>query len=198
MIKQIPIFALVIIITLTLLSCSSNKKLVVEQTDSNYPIVLVKGKDSNKIATVRFPLVFNISKSSFDNDVKIASLSYLYNSSLSKKATWMAGAILYSSQNDELQPTKGLQEIGLAKKEFIVYTRHYVSYHTNDDLGHFFQPYYDYMIDNHKDTLHIESLQQLTRRKPDLVNAFLQGDSLLFRVYYNNNLVPYIVPVQVK
>lgn len=54
------------------------------------------------------------------------------------------------------------------------------------------------MNENHKDTLHIESLQQLTRRKPDLVNAFLQGDSLLFRVYYNNNLVPYVVPVQVK
>ena len=196
MIKQIPIFALVVV--MTLLSCSTNKRLVVEQTSSNYPIVLVKGKDSNKIATVRFPLVFNISKSSFENDVKIGSLSYLYNSSLSKKVTWMAGAILYSSQNDELQPTKGLQKIDLTKKEFVVYTRHYISYGINDDLGHFFQPYYDYMSENHKDTLHIESLQQLTRREPDLVNAFLQGDSLLFRVYYNNNLIPYIVPVQAK
>ena len=196
MIKQILLFALVI--TIAFLSCSSNKRLVVEQTNSNYPIILVKGKNSNKIATIRFPLVFNISKSSFDNDVKIGSLSYLYNSSLSKKATWMAGAILYSSQNDELQPTKRLQKIDLTKKEFVVYTRHYISYSINDDLGHFFQPYYDYMIDNHKDTLHIESLQQLKKREPDLVNAFLQGDSLLFRVYYNNNLIPYIVPVQAK
>lgn len=198
MIKQIPIFALVMIIILTLLSCSSNKKLVVEQTDSNYPIILVKGKNADKIATIKFPLVFKISTSSFDDDVKISSLSYLYNSSLSKKAAWMAGAILYSSQNDELQPTKGLQKINSAKKEFVVYTRHYIPYPMNDDLGRFFQPYYDYMNENHKDTLHIESLQQLTRRKPDLVNAFLQGDSLLFRVYYNNNLVPYVVPVQVK
>lgn len=126
MIKQILLFALVVIIAF--LSCSSNKKLVVEQTNSNYPIILVKGKNSNKIATIRFPLVFNISKSSFENDVKIGSLSYLYNSSLSKKATWMAGAILYSSQNDELQPIKGLQKIDLTKKEFVVYTRHYISY----------------------------------------------------------------------
>lgn len=54
------------------------------------------------------------------------------------------------------------------------------------------------MSENSKDTLHIESLQQLKKREPDLINAFLQGDSLLFRVYYNNNLIPYIVPVQAK
>jgi len=196
MIKQKIMLVLVIIITL--FSCSSNKRLIVEQIDSNYPIILVKGKNSNKIATIRFPLAFNISKSSLGNDVKIGSLSYLYNSALSEKATWMAGAILYSYQNNELKPTKGLQKINLTKKEFVVYTRHYVSYGINDDLWQIFQPYYDYMNENHKDTLHIESLRQLKNREPNLVKAFLQGDSLLFRVYYNNNLIPYVVPVQVK
>ena len=196
MIKQKNMLVLVIIITL--FSFSSNKRLIVEQIDSNYPIILVKGKNSNKIATIRFPLAFNISKSSLDNDVKIGSLSYLYNSALSEKATWMAGAILYSYQNNELKPTKGLQKINLTKKEFVVYTRHYVSYGINDDLWQIFQPYYDYMNENHKDTLHIESLRQLKNREPNLVKAFLQGDSLLFRVYYNNNLIPYVVPVLVK
>ena len=196
MIKQKIMLVLVIIITL--FSCSSNKRLIVEQIDSNYPIILVKGKNSNKIATIRFPLAFNISKSSLGNDVKIGSLSYLYNSALSEKATWMVGAILYSYQNNELKPTKGLQKINLTKKEFVVYTRHYVSYGINDDLWQIFQPYYDYMNENHKDTLHIESLRQLKNREPNLVKAFLQGDSLLFRVYYNNNLIPYVVPVQVK
>ncbi|WP_278724875.1 hypothetical protein [Bacteroides finegoldii] len=196
MIKQKIMLVLVIIITL--FSCSSNKRLIVEQIDSNYPIILVKGKNSNKIATIRFPLAFNISKSSLGNDVKIGSLSYLYNSALSEKATWMAGAILYSYQNNELKPTKGLQKINLTKKEFVVYTRHYVSYGINDDLWQIFQPYYDYMNENHKDTLHIESLRQLKNREPNWVKAFLQGDSLLFRVYYNNNLIPYVVPVQVK
>lgn len=196
MIKQKNMLVLVIIITL--FSCSSNKRLIVEQIDSNYPIILVKGKNSNKIATIRFPLAFNISKSSLDNDVKIGSLSYLYNSALSEKATWMAGAILYSYQNNELKPTKGLQKINLTKQEFVVYTRHYVSYGINDDLWQIFQPYYDYMNENHKDTLHIESLRQLKNREPNLVKAFLQGDSLLFRVYYNNNLIPYVVPVLVK
>ena len=196
MIKQKNMLVLVIIITL--FSCSSNKRLIVEQIDSNYPIILVKGKNSNKIATIRFPLAFNISKSSLDNDVKIGSLSYLYNSALSEKATWMAGAILYSYQNNELKPTKGLQKINLTKKEFVVYTRHYVSYGINDDLWQIFQPYYDYMNENHKDTLHIESLRQLKNREPNLVKAILQGDSLLFRVYYNNNLIPYVVPVLVK
>ena len=196
MIKQKIMLVLVIIITL--FSCSSNKRLIVEQIDSNYPIILVKGKNSNKIATIRFPLAFNISKSSLGNDVKIGSLSYLYNSALSEKATWMAGAILYSYQNNELKPTKGLQKINLTKKEFVVYTRHYVSYGINDDLWQICQPYYDYMNENHKDTLHIESLRQLKNREPNLVKAFLQGDSLLFRVYYNNNLIPYVVPVQVK
>lgn len=196
MIKQIPI--IVLLFTITLFSCSSNRRLIVEQVNSDYPIILVKGKNSNKIATIRFPLVYNISKTSSGNDVKIGSLSYLYNSCLSEKATWMAGAILYSSQNNELKPTKGLQKINLTKEEFVVYTRHYISYDINDDLGQFFQPYYDYMNENHKDTLHIESLQQLKNREPNIVNAFLQGDSLLFRVYYNNNLIPYVVPVQVK
>ena len=167
MIKQKIMLVLVIIITL--FSCSSNKRLIVEQIDSNYPIILVKGKNSNKIATIRFPLAFNISKSSLGNDVKIGSLSYLYNSALSEKATWMAGAILYSYQNNELKPTKGLQKINLTKKEFVVYTRHYVSYGINDDLWQIFQPYYDYMNENHKDTLHIESLRQLKNREPNLV-----------------------------
>lgn len=196
MIKQIPIT--VLLFTITLFSCSSNRRLIVEQVNSDYPIILVKGKNSNKIATIRFPLVYNISKTSSGNDVKIGSLSYLYNSCLSEKATWMAGAILYRPQNNELKPTKGLQKINLTKEEFVVYTRHYISYDINDDLGQFFQPYYDYMNENHKDTLHIECLQQLKNREPNLVNAFLQGDSLLLRVYYNKNLIPYVVPVQVK
>lgn len=35
-----------------------------------------------------------------------------------------------------------------------------------------FQSYCDYMSENHKDTLHIESIQQLKNKNPDLVNAF--------------------------
>ena len=42
------IFILIIIVTC--FSCSSNKKIVVEQIDSNYPIILVKGKNVNKIS----------------------------------------------------------------------------------------------------------------------------------------------------
>lgn len=30
---------------------------------------------------------------------------------------------------------------------------------------HFSQPYYDYMNENHKDTLHIESIQQLKKQE---------------------------------
>ena len=110
----------------------------------------------------------------------------------------MAGAILYNPKSDDLQPVKRLRKISFIKNEFVVYTRHSVSYHKNDELGRFFQSYCDYMNENHKDTLHIESIQQLKNKNPDLVNAFLEGDSLLFRVYYNHNLVPYTYPVRVK
>lgn len=62
------IFILIIIVTC--FSCSSNKKIVVEQIDSNYPIILVKGKNVNKISTIKFPLVFNISTSFFDKSAE--------------------------------------------------------------------------------------------------------------------------------
>ena len=96
------IFILIIIVTC--FSCSSNKKIVVEQIDSNYPIILVKGKNVNKISTIKFPLVFNISTSFFDKSAKLGSIGYLHNSLLLKKATWMAGAILYNPKSDDLQP----------------------------------------------------------------------------------------------
>ena len=190
------IFILIIIVTC--FSCSSNKKIVVEQIDSNYPIILVKGKNVNNFSSIKFPLVFNISTSFFDKSAKLGSIGYLHNSLLLKKATWMAGAILYNPKSDDLQPVKRLQKISFIKNEFVVYTRHSVSYHKNDELERFFQSYCDYMNENHKDTLHIESIQQLKNKNPDLVNAFLEGDSLLFRVYYNHNLVPYTYPVRVK
>ena len=66
------IFILIIIVTC--FSCSSNKKIVVEQIDSNYPIILVKGKNVNKISSIKFPLVFNISTSFFDKSAKLGSI----------------------------------------------------------------------------------------------------------------------------
>lgn len=112
----------------------------------------MKGKNVNKISSIKFPLVFNISTSFFDKSAKLGSIGYLHNSLLLKKATWMAGAILYNPKSDDLQPVKRLQKISFIKNEFVVYTRHSVSYHKNDELERFFQSYCDYMNENHKDT----------------------------------------------
>lgn len=189
---------LIFIFIIGLFSCSSNKPLVVEQIDSNYPIILVKGKDVNKITTVKIPLVFRLSKSFVGNTIKVGSLSYWHNSQLSKKNSWMAGCVLYTSKNGNLQLVNSLKEIDIVKNEFVIYTRHSTSYNIDDEIGRFFQSYYNYMVENHKDTLHIESIQQLKKENSNLAKVFLQGDSLLFRIYCNEKLIPYTCPVLVK
>ena len=110
----------------------------------------------------------------------------------------MAGCVLYTSKNGKLQPVNSLKEINVVKNKFVIYTRHSTSYNINDEIGRFFQPYYNYMAENHKDTLHIESVQQLKKENPNLAKVFLQGDSLLFRIYCNEKLIPHTCPVLVK
>lgn len=110
----------------------------------------------------------------------------------------MAGCVLYTSKYNKLHQIDRLQEVDVVKNKFVVYTRHSISYDISDEIGRFFQPYYDYMYENHKDTLHIESIQQLKNKNPNLANTFLQGDSILFRIYYNEKLIPYTCSVQVK
>ena len=172
-------------------------KIQVRQVDSNYPIILVKGKNVNKITTVKIPLVFHLAKSSL-NDIRLGSISYWHDSRFSQKNSWQAGSTLYIPQKGQLCISNQLQKIGFVRNEFVVYTRYSTSYADTDEFGCFFQPYCDLMVESGKDTLHIGSLQDLIKVKPDIVRDFLQGDSVLFRLYHGKELIPYTCPVQVK
>lgn len=50
---------------LILCGCVSSDKININQISSEYPIVLKKGRNSNKITAVKIPLVFEVSKKSF-------------------------------------------------------------------------------------------------------------------------------------
>ena len=63
---------------LILCGCVSSDKININQISSEYPIVLKKGRNSNKITAVKIPLVFEVSKKSFKK-VQLANEGYWYN-----------------------------------------------------------------------------------------------------------------------
>lgn len=175
-------------------ACGS--KIQVTQAGSDYPVVLVKGKNVKQITTIRLPIVLHISKRSSD-DISLGSVSYWHGSQSENKSTWQPGATLYKTDNDTLTYCNQLQEIGFGESEFVIYTRHHVLSGTKDEIEYLFQPYYDYMEKNGKDTMHIASLNDWEKSNPGIVRNLLEGDSILLRMYKNGKMQPQTYPVQI-
>lgn len=181
----------------TLYSCVSIDEVNIKQIPSKYPIVLKKGRNSNMITTVKFPLTFEMSKKTLKK-VQFINAGYWYNNKYFNRDSWGSGVTTYYIDEDTLKMNIKVQNINFRKKLFITYTSHRPNYNDGDELFDFFKPYLDKMKKEKKDTLHIESIDILKNKNLKIINNFLLGDSLLFRIENNNKIVPYVVPVQVK
>lgn len=74
--KQIVVLSMILIVCLY--GCASGNKVNINQISSKYPIVLKKGRDSDKVSAVKIPLAFEISKESLKK-VQLANEGYWYN-----------------------------------------------------------------------------------------------------------------------
>ena len=182
---------------LILCGCVSSDKININQISSEYPIVLKKGRNSNKITAVKIPLVFEVSKKSFKK-VQLANEGYWYNNKYFKRNTWGASVTTFHVKNNTLKENIYLQNINFRKKVLIAYTSHRPRYAEGDELSIFFKPYLEKMERENKDPLHIESISILKSRSPNIIENFLYGDSILFRICYGQKLVTYTYPIQVK
>ena len=193
--KNIVVLSTILIVFLC--GCASGNKVNINKIPSEYPIVLKKGRDSDKISAVKIPLAFEISKKSLKK-VRLANEGYWYNDKYFRRDSWGAGVTTFHIENNALKENIYLQDIKFRKKVFVAYTSHRPKYAEGDELSDFFEPYLEKMRRENKDSLHIESVDILKAEAPDIIENFLCGDSILFRVYYGQELVTYTCPIQVK
>lgn len=66
------------------------------------------------------------------------------------------------------------------------------------DAQRILAPYFEKMKSEHKDTLHIGTIQQLKQTNPELMNELLQGDSILFNFVYKDNFHHIKLPVEIR
>lgn len=200
MMKKIYESILIMGIMALLNSCSPGKKITAEQIDSNYPIILVKAKNvENKISTVRIPLVFEISKHTLKEIKLLIPTGYLYKNQYYQRSNWTSTGRSYHVEKGILKenlPTP--PEIKLQKKEFVFYTSHRPHYTKGDELYTFFQPYLNRMEKERKDTLQISTINELKNGHRDIIENFLEGDTILIKIFQNRDIDAYTYPVEVK
>ena len=178
-------------------NCASNKKdlISIKQVKSPYQIAIERDKN-NIISHVYLYLTYNIHKSS-SKSIRLSTPSY-YNK-YNRLTTWKS-AILYSMEPDTLLFVNSVYN----KKRFIDYDdQNYVVYAVNyiDTIKSkqaVFIPYIEKMRIENKDTLHIGTIQEIRDKNPELVNGFLQGDSIRFVFYYDKGYHTITLPVEVK
>lgn len=193
--KKIVVLSTILIVFLC--GCASGNKVNINQISSEYPIVLKKGRGSDKVSAVKIPLAFEISKESLKK-VQLANEGYWYNNKYFRRDSWGAGITTFHVENNTLKANIYLQDIKFRKKVFVAYTSHRPQYAEGDELSDFFEPYLKKMRRENKDSLHIESVDILKAKSPRIIENFLCGDSILFRVYCGHELVTYTYPIQVK
>lgn len=166
--------------------CSSQKQggdIEIEQINSNYPIILRGDISMKKIYRIHFPLVFNIKKIT-SNDIRIYSSKYNERGKYRTdyhKGWWSNSALIHVLNNkNQLEVPKNKDERELLSKskmqEYVFYTTH-----TPDTAQHvqaIFKPYLEKMLLMNKDTIYIESIQELKKTNPTFLEGFLGGDSI--------------------
>ena len=163
------------------LFCCSNMNnedpVQITQLNSDYHIIIKGDTINNRIVYVQFFLKYEIKKIN-EIFMRVSLPHYYYNC----KNKWVSNELLYSRENNDT-----LIYINKSKKriletnesiECVVKTVHYAD--TTKATQVLFVPYIDKMKREGKDTLHIETVQQLKQTKPELINKLLKGDSIVF------------------
>ncbi len=182
---------------LLLLSCSK-ESISVKQTKSNFPVILMMDSSTNKVDFVLFDLCYEIKKNRLSK-MWVGFTDYAYP--VKEYGYKEANSLGYIYRNDTLE---------YLNRNY--YDRRYLRCFTSDqyvvkigkpvdtalEIQNMFQPYIDKMLQQGKDTLHIESIQQLKKSNPELINNLLTGDLMRIGFVKNDKSYSSIFPVEVK
>ena len=184
-----------ILIIFFICSCSTNRHIddlvQIEQINSNYPVILRGDIEKNEIFALKFMFAYKIRKKSS----KKIDLKRDCNYYSKRRGNWRGGNFAYLNKNGEL--SNDTEYLDYNYKEY--YVGYQYGYLDSDTLTQrIFQPYMEKTKQENKDTLHIESIQELKKINPELINGFLQGDSIRFRFRYGKKYGTITLPVEVK
>lgn len=182
---------------LLFLGCSK-ESIWVKQTESNFPVVLMKNRDTNKIDLIQFYLCYDIKKNRLGR-MWVQGIDYAYPD---KEYGYKEADFLdYSFYNDTLEYINQ----PYYNKKFLSYfiTGQYVikifkPVDNTPEVQNRFQPYIDKMIQHGKDTLHIASIQQVKKSNPELINNLLTRDLVRIRFFENGEYYFSIYSVEMK
>ena len=185
-----------ICIILLINACGSNKNITVNQIQSKRPIIIHFDKEEDRVVIVSFPITFGILNHTNNNITLDNMVKYQYADIENYPQYWNTTIFPYLIEDEKLLTT--INPISRSvissknKREYVIYTRHFI--HSQN----LFSAYLEKMRQENKDTLHIESIQQLKQINPNFVNDFLQGDSIRFLFYYDKKFHTIVLPVEVK
>lgn len=189
-----------ILLSLLLISSCSTLNITndvkISQVESNYPIVL-KLREDGTVWAIFFPLVFKMSKRTLSK-VRLSNPNYLR---FNEHGEWLPTVSLLFYREDKdlirLKDNDKLRFLQFGEREWVVYAR-YSNLSKEQHIQEFFISDLKRAKSEHKDTLHIGSIQQLKQTNPKLLNDLLQRDSIEFSFYYKDNFHDIILPVEIK
>lgn len=178
----------------SLFSCNASKSLqevvFIEQTDSDFPVLIRGNLDKDKIFSINFPLAFKYqNKSSIKK--KISRVNYYKSEKLDTfdSGYWEGGIILYEDKNGVAQRIDShFSNINPIKNDdsqnIVIYTKHDVGelIVIQSELKSYLEKIKERGIIHGKDTLSISTFKEFKEKHPDLIKMLLEGDSIRFRV----------------
>lgn len=192
---MIKIFCIIftVLIAVSCVSPNFSDNVTIRQTKSDYSVVISKNEEDK--ALVLFYLTYDISKKSICK-IRLGDATYFAK----KDRVFWYPATLYSIDADSLVYVNNAYNkkrfLSYFPQKYVVGRRHYMKNFPN--AQRILAPYFEKMKSEHKDTLHIGTIQQLKQTNPELMNELLQEDSIRFSFACKNNLHHIKLPVEIK
>ena len=163
--------------------CVSNENVVfVKQIESTNSIVLRMKKDKNSIFSLSYPLSFKI-KQTDNRDIYYAGNSYLFHNE--KLSSGTAGCYLTTYDEDNYLTSS--YKVFNGSILYII--------DKNDTLQRNLSGYYNKMISEKKDTIHV-SLRDFNSNFKYIIDNFFEGDSI--NLYFHDHKRWHDVPLKVN
>lgn len=185
---------IIICVCLLFLGCSKIP-ISVKQIDSNFPVIVMMDSSINKIDMIQFRLCYEIKKKQLKK-IWLGPSDYFYPN---EDGFTTASTLFYSYHNDTLEYVNDINN----KKRFLSFfkTYQYVidvvkPVDTIQEVQNNFQYYIDKMVQQRKDTLHIESIQQLKKSNFQFINDLLAKDRIIIQFVENEK--PYEIGYSIE
>lgn len=182
-----------------------NDTVIVEQVESELPIIIRYDSVKNYIFRIQFPLVYRMCNISESNK-QISQIAYYYKDikyALSYEYGWNYNVRINRMEKGELvSPYRRGRIIidSLATEKFVFYTGHSIRYE-DIKLQSIFCPFIPILKDSHKDTLHIGTIKLFKEKYPQIINTLLQNDSIKFWIntpWSDEEGIRFVSPIKQK